>query len=162
MFTRNLYRSLSLTALLTLFHQGSLALADDMVSFATGGYATQLRTPEMMSKIDTDGDHVVSRSEWDTYQELLFRKLDIDQSNTLDKAEFLNSESKPMVSFATGGFSTALKTPEMWAHLDADRDGKISREEFLTYQAKIFEMMDARKTGMLGRSEFFGRGEGNR
>lgn len=162
MFTRNFYRCLSLPALLILVSPGSFAFADEMVSFATGGYATQLRTPEMMSKIDTNGDHKVSRSEWDAYQERLFMALDVDKSNSLDKAEFMSKDSKPMVSFATGGFSTALKTPEMWTRLDADHDGKISREEFLAYQGKIFDMMDTGKTQMLGQSEFFGRGEGNR
>lgn len=162
MFTRSFYRSLSFPALLILFQQGNIALADDVASFATGGYASQLRTPEMMSRIDTNGDHMVSKSEWDAYQERLFMKLDADQSNDLDRAEFMSRQSRPTASFATGGFSTALKTPEMWARLDADHDGKISRDEFLAYQAKIFEMMDSGKTGMLGRSEFFGRGEGSR
>ena len=162
MLTRSLYRSLSFSVLLILASGGSLALADEMVSFATGGYATQLRTPEMMSKIDTNGDHVVSRSEWDAYQERLFTMLDADKSSSLDKSEFMAKESKPMASFATGGFATALKTPEMWTHLDADHDGKISHEEFLTYQGKVFDMMDTGKTGKLGESEFFGRGEGNR
>lgn len=162
MFPRNLHRTVWFAAFLIPVCSGTFALADEMVSFATGGYATQLRTPEMMSKIDTNGDHVVSKAEWTAYQDRLFTMLDTDKSNTLDKAEFMSQESKPMASFATGGFATALKTPEMWAHLDADHDGKISREEFLAYQAKIFDMMDSRKTGMLGRTEFFGRGEGSR
>jgi Ca2+-binding EF-hand superfamily protein len=162
MFTRRFFRLISSLALLVLLGQGGPAVADEMVSFATGGYASQLRTPEMMNKIDTNGDHVVSKSEWDAYQERLFLTLDVDKSNALDKAEFMSRESKPMVSFATGGFATALKTPEMWTHFDADHDGKISREEFLTYQGKIFDMMDTGKTHMLGQSEFFGRGAGNR
>ena len=58
----------------------------------------------MMNKIDTNGDHVVSKSEWDAYQEHLFMMLDVDRSNALDKPEFMSSESKPMMSFATGGF----------------------------------------------------------
>jgi hypothetical protein len=162
MFTRSLHRPLSLLALLTLFNPGGIALADEMVSFATGGYASQLRTPEMMNKIDANGDHVVSKSEWDAYQERLFMTFDVDESNTLDKAEFMRSESKAMVSFATGGFSTALRTPDMWTRLDADHDGTIARTEFLTYHAKIFDMMDTGKTRMLGQNEFFGRGPARR
>lgn len=163
MSTRSFYRSLTLPALLALSLYGSLALAaDQMVSFATGGYATQLRTPEMMDKIDANGDHMVSKNEWDAYQERLFVMLDLDKSSALDKAEFMSKESKPMASFATGGFATALKTPEMWTHLDADQDGKISHQEFITYQTKIFVMMYTSKTQMLGEREFFGRGEGNR
>ena len=161
MFMRSLCRSLSSLALLIPFNQGSLAFADDRVSFATGGYATQLRTPQMMDKIDANGDHVVSKTEWDAYQERLFMMLDIDKSNALEKTEFMG-ENKAMVSFATGGYATALKTPDMWSRLDADHDGKISRTEFMTYQTKVFDAMDTGKTRMLGQSEFFGRGEGSR
>ena len=162
MFTRRFYRLLSFLALLIPFNQGSLAFADELVSFATGGYASQLRTPGMMNKIDANGDHVVSKSEWDAYQERLFVTLDVDKSNTLEKAEFMGGESKAMVSFATGGFSNALRTPDMWTRFDADHDGKISRAEFLSYQAKIFDMMDTGKTRMLGQNEFFGRGPATR
>jgi hypothetical protein len=161
MFTRTSYRLLSLPALL-IFNPGSLALADEMVSFATGGYASQLRTPEMMDKIDANGDHVVSKSEWDAYQERLFMALDADTSDALEEGEFMRGGSKAMVSFATGGFSTALRTPDMWTRLDADHDGKISRAEFLTYHAQIFELMDSGKTRMLGQNEFFGRGPASR
>ena len=45
---------------------------------------------------------------------------------------------------------------------DANGDGKIAREEFLTYQAKIFDMMDTGQTRMLGQNEFFGKGPANR
>ena len=41
----------------------SLASADDMASFATGGYARGLRTMAEMHKIDTDGDGTVSHAE---------------------------------------------------------------------------------------------------
>ena len=41
------------------------AVADDVGTFATGGYAAGLRTKEMMHIIDTDGDGMVSRAEWD-------------------------------------------------------------------------------------------------
>jgi hypothetical protein len=34
----------------------SLAVADEMVSFATGGFARGLRTISEMHKIDSDGD----------------------------------------------------------------------------------------------------------
>jgi len=52
------------------------AVADDVASFATGGYAVGLRTKEMMHIIDTDGDGTISRTEWDAYQEKVFNALD--------------------------------------------------------------------------------------
>ncbi|MEP7242613.1 MAG: hypothetical protein ABI885_02900 [Gammaproteobacteria bacterium] len=161
MFTQRFYRALSYGAFLVLLNQAPPALADEMASFATGGYASQLRTPEMMQKIDTNGDHQVSKTEWDTYQEHLFTMMDADKSGALEQAEFKASASHDMVSFATGGFASALSTPEMAARLDANHDGKVSHSEFLAYQTKVFDMMDTGKTHMLGQNEFFGRGTAN-
>lgn len=158
MFNRALYRALSCGAFLVVSSQAPLVLADEMASFATGGYANQLRTPEMMQKIDANGDHMVSKSEWDAYQERLFTMMDADKSGALEQTEIKGSASKELVSFATGGFASALRSPEMWAHLDADSDGKVSRTEFLAYHGKVFDMMDTAKTRMLGQNEFFGRG----
>src|SRR5580698_886662 len=67
----------------------SLASADDMVSFATGGYARGLRTMDEMHKIDTDGDGSVSKAEWLAYQEKVWSALDKDKNGTIDEKEFL-------------------------------------------------------------------------
>jgi len=37
------------------------SLADDMVSFSTGGYARGLRSEKLMHKIDTNGDGMISK-----------------------------------------------------------------------------------------------------
>jgi hypothetical protein len=162
MIDRTFYRALAYVAFLMLLNQAPLALGEEMTSIATGGYANHLRTPEMMQKIDANDDHMVSRSEWDAYQERLFTMMDADKSGALEPAEVKGSASKELVSFATGGFANALRSPEMWTHLDADHDGHVSRTEFLAYQGKVFDMMDTGKTRMLGQNEFFGRGPTSR
>src|SRR6202021_973277 len=63
----------------------SLAIADDMVSFATGGYARGLRTMDEMHKIDTDGDGTVSKAEWLAYQEKIFMALDKNKTGVVDE-----------------------------------------------------------------------------
>jgi hypothetical protein len=136
----------------------AVALADQMASFATGGYASQLRTAEMMHKIDTNNDSMVSKAEWDAYQDKLFSMMDADKSDALDDQEFMHSQSKDIASFATGGFASALRTQEMLTKLDADHDGKVSRAEFTAYQSKVFDMMDTTKTHMLDKTAFFGTG----
>src|SRR5690349_20936149 len=116
-----------------LLTTGPLASAAETVSFGTGGYANTLRTPEMMHKIDTDGDGMVSEAEWKTYQQKLFAMMDADRSGALDKDEFMRAHSKEVTSFATGGYANALRTSEMFSTLDADRDGKVSEQEFVSY-----------------------------
>ena len=84
--------------------------------------------------------------------------MDADNSGALDDKEFMQAHRNDVASFATGGFASALRTSEMLAKLDTDHDGKVSREEFVAYQSKLFDMMDTGKTRMLGQNEFFGRG----
>jgi Ca2+-binding EF-hand superfamily protein len=151
-------RTLGFALTIALLTTGTAATADEMVSFATGGYASQLRTPEMMHKIDTNQDGMVSQSEWDAYQQKLFAMMDADSSGTLDNQEFMQAHRNDVASFATGGFANALRTSDMFTKLDANRDGNVSRDEFVAYQSKLFDMMDTGKTRMLGQNEFFGRG----
>jgi hypothetical protein len=48
----------------------------------------------------------------------------------------------------------------MFGKIDTDGDGRISREEFIRYQMKIFDMMDTSRThkGLLGPGQFFASG----
>jgi hypothetical protein len=67
----------------------SLAIADDMVSFATGGYARGLRTVDEMHKIDTDGDGTVSHDEFIAYETKVFDMMDKNHAASLGPQEFL-------------------------------------------------------------------------
>jgi hypothetical protein len=133
-----------------------LAMADDMVSFATGGYARGLRTMAEMHKIDTDGDGTVSKAEWLAYQEKVFAALDKDKSGNVDEKEFL-APSSDMATFATGGYARGLQTKAMMHKIDTDGDGKVSHDEFIAYQTKVFDMMDKNHSGSLGPQEFLGK-----
>lgn len=130
-----------------------IAAADDMASFATGGYATGLRTMAMMHMIDKNGDGMISKDEWIAFQEETFAALDKDKSGFLDEKEFAGPD-KPQLAFATAAYARGLRTKEMFAILDTNHDGKISHDEFISYQQKIFDMMDAGKKGMLGPHDF--------
>jgi len=133
-----------------------LAHADDMASFATGGYARGLRTMAEMHKIDTDGDGTVSKAEWLAYQEKVFAALDKNKSGVVDEKEFL-SPSSDMATFATGGYARGLQTKAMMHKIDTDGDGTVSHDEFIAYQSKVFDMMDKNKSGSLGPQEFLGK-----
>jgi hypothetical protein len=139
-------------------------LAEDMVSFATAGYASGLRTPAMMHKIDTDGDGTVSREEWMTFQGKVFDMLDKDHSGKLDAKEFISKSGAELNGIATGGFARGLQTAAMMHKIDTDGDGTVSREEYLAYQGKVFDMMDTSTThkGTLGKEEMLATGGANR
>ncbi len=134
-----------------------LASADDMVTFATGGYARGLRTMDEMHKIDTDGDGTVSKAEWLAYQEKVFAALDKNKTGTVDEKQFL-APSSEMASFATGGYARGLQTKALMHKIDTDGDGTVSHDEYIAYQTKVFDMMDKNKSGSLGPQEFLAKG----
>ena len=143
--------ALSLGTPWLLAHQ--MAHADDMVSFATGGYATGLRTAATMHMIDTDGDGTVSQEEWTAFQNRVFSALDKGNTGFIDADEFYRRHVD-MVSVAPGAFITGLRTKEMFQKMGPDAQGKISREQFLRYQQKIFDMMDKDQKKRLTPAEF--------
>jgi len=145
-------------AVVILVH--SLAVhAQDMASFATGGYASGLRTEAMMHKMDTNHDHMISRSEWIAFQKEVFSMLDKKRTGEIDQSEYMSGHPA-VAAFATGGYASGLLTHDMFKRIDTDDDGRISRREFLSYQLKIFDMMDTSRThkGMLGPGQFFATG----
>ncbi len=146
---------------LTLAYSLSAAADDAVASFATAGYATGLRTKEEMHMIDTDGDGTVSRAEWDAYQEKVFKALDSHKRGRLNVTIFASRTAVRLGSdFATGGYATGLSSSELAHKIDTDGDGWISHEEWMTYQGKVFDLMNTSVThkGLLGNDEMFATG----
>src|ERR1700734_767276 len=117
---------------------------DPVVSFATGGYASGLRTKEMMGIIDTDGDGTISRAEWDAFQEKVFKTLDSHKRGKLDTKIFARRTEARITTFATGGYARGLDSTELARKIDTDGDGWISHDEWMTYQGKVFALMNTR------------------
>jgi hypothetical protein len=47
----------------------------------------------------------------------------------------------------------------LWSRcvIDTDADGTVSHGEFIAYQAKVFDMMDVNKSGVVGPRDFPGK-----
>jgi Ca2+-binding EF-hand superfamily protein len=140
-------------AVLTWIPYATPAATDEIVSFATGGYASGLRTKETMHKMDANGDGMVSKDEWMSFHERMFDALDKDKSGSLDETEFTGPFNENL-AFATAAYAHGLMTRNMFTRIDTNGDGKISREEFLAYHHKIFDMLDKKKKGMVGLVDF--------
>ena len=163
--TRGAALTLTAAVLTTTGMWGGIAAAgDEPVSFGTGGYARGIRSKEMMHVVDTNGDGMVSKAEWLAFQEKIFAALDEHKRGSLSAAIFVNRRCARLVSFGTGGFATGLCSQETSHDIDSNGDGRISKEEYLAYQEKVFNMMDTSRThpGLIGDQETFGTGGANR
>jgi hypothetical protein len=158
---RLICRTMAAAACAVALGYGSGALADDMASFATGGYASGLRSMALMHKIDTDGDGTVSREEWIAFQDQVYAMLDKNKDGNVNAKEFM-SNKKEMASFATGGFARGLQTRDTMHKIDTNGDGMVTHDEFIAYQNKVFDAMDA-STGNKGKlgADAFGSGGAN-
>jgi hypothetical protein len=148
-------------ATLSLAYSFSAAADDDVAAFATAGYATGLRTKEMKNLMDTDGDGMVSRAEWDAYQEKVFTRLDTHKRGRLNVSIFASRTAARLGSdFATGGYAQGLSSAELAKKIDANGDGWISHDEWMAYQEKVFDLMNTSVThkDQLGDQELFATG----
>jgi Ca2+-binding EF-hand superfamily protein len=130
------------------------AHAQDTVLYPTQGYIEGLRTKDMMHMIDANHDGMVSRDEWKAWQERVFDAMDKNKDGFLTSDEFFQTADDNVIPFATQAYSRGLRTKEMFAKIDANGDGKVSKQEFVDYQMKVFDTMDKQKKQQLGVADF--------
>jgi Ca2+-binding EF-hand superfamily protein len=115
-------------------------------ALATGGYSREFQKIEMMNMLDKDGDHKVTNDEFTGYFTQVFEELDTNRDGTLDTKEWVGTKGKQDISVATGGYSRELRTLKMMGMMDSDGDHKVTKDEFLTYQGRVYNTMAAGST----------------
>jgi len=141
-----------------------VSIADDIVSFATGGYARGLRSEELMKKMSS-GTGTLTKDEWLAFHEKVFVMLDKKKTGVIDAEEYISVSGGDVATFATGGYARGLRTKEMMEKIDTNRDGTISQAEFTAYMTKLFDLMDtsASHKGTISKEEvIFATGGYNR
>ena len=124
-------RVVALAPIMVILFFSLSAVADDVASFATGGYAAGLRSKEMMNIIDTDGDGTISRAEWDTYQEKVFKALDTHKRSKLNvrifagRTEVRVGVTRREPPFPQSGPSRPATAESATCHLAADTDPQL-------------------------------------
>jgi hypothetical protein len=87
---------------------GTVALAAEPM-LSTGGYATEMHQMEMMKMLDADGNHMVTKTEFDHYYGSIFDELDKNKDGNVDASEWVGTKATEQISFATGGYSRELR-----------------------------------------------------
>lgn len=152
----NPFKKAVLTSVLVTLGAMSLpAFADAMLS--TGGYARQLQKMEMMKILDADGNHMVTKAEFDGYYGSLFDALNTDSDDSLDAKEWVGIKSAQKIDVATGGYSRELRSMKMMKLMDTDGDHKVTKAEFLAHQDLIFTKLDTTADGELASTEWIAK-----
>jgi Ca2+-binding EF-hand superfamily protein len=87
---------------------------------------------EWLSRIDVDGDGRVTREEWAEHQAAGFNRVDADRDGKLTMGE-MHAALKPQRE------TEAAKVFQRW---DLNKDGFVTREEFLGRDFPGFKMLD--------------------
>jgi hypothetical protein len=67
-----------------------VSIADDVVSFATGGYSRGIRSEDLMRKMTNDTG-MLSKDEWIAFHEKIFRMLDKKGPGVIDAEEYISA-----------------------------------------------------------------------
>jgi hypothetical protein len=94
---------------------------------------------------DANSDGVLTRQEFDTGRTALFARLDRDGNGQLTREEMhaMRGEHRG----GRGGRGMHLEGA------DANNDGNITREEFMTHPTEMFDRLDANRDGVIAPSE---------
>ncbi len=109
-----------------------------------------MRLLMLLRDADTNKDGVVTLDEAMAAAEKRFATLDRNKDGAIDAADF-DAMRKEMVDYRVKRFIH---------HFGADRDGKITREQFTAKASERFALMDINGDGTVSRDEMPGRGRG--
>ena len=131
--------------------RAKLFLTAVTLAFAAGAHAqsNDIATGNMhfsAAEMDVNGDHMISKDEFMQYGEKMW--------SMMSKGAATITVHDAAQDFARGNMRFSAKV------MDADHDGTISKEEFMAYGEKKFDLMKG-KSGMMTTADatkYFSRG----
>ena len=108
--------------------------------------------PDMMrpdpAELDTNGDGAVSKDEIKAHREAMFAEIDTNHDGVLSQDEIVAHHEMKKAEMR------AKMQAKMFARLDADGNGTVSKEEFEDRPMPMFDRMDDDGDGVVMIEEF--------
>lgn len=103
---------------------------------------------------DTDADEVVTRAQFDEQRASAFARTDGNSDGKLDQNEYLAEFADRLDRRIARTREAQLKQGLVrFESIDADKNGGISREEYLAMSARFFERADTNKDGTVADND---------
>ena len=118
------------------------ALAAPALAQIPGG----ARAIETLRRADANHDDVVTRAEFTAFRQTQFSRLDRNRDGVI------SSRDAPRLGGRRG--PNGLTFPDLIARFDADRDGRVTRREFVQGPTPGFSQVDVNGDDVASRSEF--------
>ena len=114
---------------------------------ATGKALADEEVKQLLLLMDTDKNGKISRQEYMQFMQTEFNRLDTDRSGELDPKELTKSNLRP------SAFSGEDDVKRLLLMMDTDKNGKISRQEYMRFIQTEFDRLDKDKSGDLDPKE---------
>ena len=104
----------------------------------------------LLRLMDKDRNGNVSRDEFMQFVSQTFDRLDVNKSGGLESGEASNT------SFPFGtrvGAAADADVQKLLHQMDTDKNGTVTKDEFLQFMSQTFDRLDANKSGRLEREE---------
>ncbi|MGE0668796.1 MAG: EF-hand domain-containing protein [Sphingomonadales bacterium] len=105
----------------------------------------------MIEKLDTDKDGTVSKEEFEAKRAADFAAADADKDGNVSQVELIAFHEKKQAE------RKAERQKRMYERLDANSDGKVTKDEFQS--GGMFDRMDKDDDGTVSADEMKGRGK---
>jgi hypothetical protein len=102
-------------------------------------------------RFDTNKDGVVDRTEWRAGQEARFKQLDSDSDGKLNPDELVRRPAGATGVLPTDAQNT--RQSRFFNRLDTDKDGFVSKVEYMAEGDRRFGRCDANKDGRINTEE---------
>jgi EF-hand domain pair/EF hand len=104
-------------------------------------------------RYDINGDGFVDRAEWNAGQEARFKQLDTNGDGKLTQDELFARAPAAGVANAGPGDRQAQRQTAYFQRLDSDKDGFVSKAEFMAQASRNFARCDLDKDGRINTAE---------